>query len=58
MYYAVVNDVIGGWDVSEYDKPVSEHGFDEPTIAWGMTKRWAYRVAEGLQMLDDWEDGE
>ena len=47
-YYAVVNDTIGGWDVSEYDKPISQHTRKERSIAWGLTESDARRVAELL----------
>jgi hypothetical protein len=26
-WYAVVNDLVGGWAVSAHDKPLSEHDF-------------------------------
>jgi hypothetical protein len=51
-YYAVINDVIGGYDVSEYDKPVSEHGTDEHTVGSFMDEPGAVRVAEALNLLD------
>lgn len=48
MYYVVVNDVIGGWDVSEYDKPASEHDRDESAIAWGLLEEAAKMIALAL----------
>ncbi len=48
QYYAVVNDTIGGWDVSEHDKPISQHTREESSIAWGLTEPDARRVAELL----------
>ncbi len=54
MYYVVVNDLVGGYDISEYDKPVSEHGEDEATIAWGLTEEWAKKI---VSLLND-DEGE
>ncbi len=50
VYYAVLNDLIGGYDVSTHNKNVGDHDHDngEYTEAWGMTKEFAERVARAL----------
>ncbi len=56
-FYAVENDLIGGWDVSMYDKPVSEHEFGEGgpaverTIGTFMDKASAVAVARSLNLM-------
>jgi hypothetical protein len=62
-FYAVVNDLIGGWDVSMYDKPVSEHvrskiedGFEyhewaERTIGSFMDEDTAKAIARSLNLM-------
>ncbi len=48
-YYVVVNDMIGGWDVSLQDKPASEHSILEaPAIAWGLSYDNAHMIADAL----------
>ncbi len=51
-YYAVVNDLIGGYDVSIFDKPVSEHDTrpegGEWTIGSFISQEWAERIAVAL----------
>ena len=58
-YYPVVNDLIGGYDVSEWDKPVSEHDTrpegGEYTIGTFMTEEWATRVADALNHIEEGE---
>ncbi len=51
-FYAVPNDLIGGWDVSAWDKPVSEHVWenDEFTVGSYLSKLWAERVARALNL--------
>lgn len=50
MYYAVVNDLIGGYDVSQYNKPVGDHNHElgEYSIGTFLTQEWAERVANAL----------
>ena len=54
-FHAVVNDLIGGWDVSMYDKPVSEHvnqgRWAEHTIGSFMSEDTAVAVARSLNLL-------
>jgi hypothetical protein len=59
-FYAVVNDLIGGWDVSMNDKPVSEHvettdigrlGWRERTIGSFMDEETAKAVARSLNLM-------
>lgn len=51
-HYAVVNDVIGGWDVSPWDLPVSALQPEEGLFSIGtfMTEEAAGRVARGLDL--------
>jgi len=53
-FYAIENDLIGGWDVSEHDKPASQHDLaaGERTIGSFLTFEWATIVAEALSDLD------
>ena len=55
-FYPVVNDLIGGYDVSEWDKPVSQHDTrpegGEYTIGTFMTEEWATRVAVALNAFE------
>lgn len=50
MYYAVPNDLIGGWDVSLHNKPVGEHDTrnGESTVGSFMSQRDAEMVAFAL----------
>lgn len=50
MFYAVVNDLVGGWAVSEHNKPLSQHNTPagEHDIADFMSKTWAVRIADLL----------
>ena len=58
-FYAVVNDLIGGWDVSMWDKPVSEHvtseggprAWENQTIGSFMDKPTAEAVARSLNLM-------
>ncbi len=57
-FHAVVNDLIGGWDVSMHDKPVSEHidvenggGWRERTIGSFMSANTAQAVARSLNLM-------
>ena len=58
-FYAVVNDLIGGWDVSMHDKPVSEHvtseggprAWEDTTIGSFMDKGTATAVARSLNLM-------
>ncbi len=51
-YYAVVNDLIGGYDVSIFNKPVSQHDTrpegGEWTIGSFLSQEWAERIAAAL----------
>ena len=44
--YLVVNDIVGGFDLSHHDKPMSEHdiGSGEWSVAWGVTPEFGERV--------------
>lgn len=46
-WHAVVNDLIGGWDVANVDKPTSEldHRVGEYSMACFMDERTAHYVA-------------
>ncbi len=55
-YYAVMNDLIGGYDVSLYDKPVGDHDNDEYTIGSFMNHEDAQRIADALNMMETWGD--
>lgn len=44
--FLVINDLIGGWDLSYHNKPVSEHSRDEATVAWGVEPEFGKRVVE------------
>ena len=50
-YYVVVNDEIGGWDVSTYDKPASAHDRDEHEVAWGLTHDNAEMIVQALNAM-------
>ncbi len=52
MYYAVVNDLIGGYDVSTYNKTVGDHGEDEWTFGSFMSREDAVQVAHALNAVD------
>ncbi len=52
MYYAVVNDLIGGYDVSTYNKTVGDHGEDEWTFGSFMSQEDAVQVAHALNAVD------
>jgi len=58
-FYAVQNDLIGGWDVSEHNKRASQHDIaaGERTIGSFLTLPWATLVAEALSDLDSIPDG-
>ncbi len=49
-WYVVENDIVGGWAISPYDKPLSEHNTtsSEPEryIADAMSKRTAAHIVE------------
>ena len=47
-FFAVVNDLIGGYDVSMWNKPVSMHAVGEPTVGTFLDKEWAEQVARAL----------
>ena len=47
-FFAVVNDLIGGYDISMWNKPVSMHAVDEPTVGTFLDKEWAEQVARAL----------
>lgn len=49
--FAVVNDLIGGWDVSEYDKTVGDHGEGEWTIGTFISEEWAKKIARSLTIV-------
>lgn len=59
-YYVIDNDLVGGYCVSEYNKPVSEHdtrpvlegGAGEHWIAECFDQRWAERMASLLNYAD------
>lgn len=50
-YYAVVNDLIGGYDVSIHNKTVGNHGEDEWTIGSFMSQEGAEEVAHALNAV-------
>ncbi len=56
-FHAVVNDLIGGYDVSMWDKPVSEHVLGENgpvaerTIGSFMDEATATAVARSLNLM-------
>ncbi len=53
-YHVVVNDMIGGWDVSLQDKPASKHSIlMAPVIAWGLTFDNAHMIADALNLRDN-----
>ena len=49
-HYAVENDLIGGWDISWWNVPVSQHNPDAGmyTIGSFLSKEWAERIAAAL----------
>ena len=55
-FYAVVNDLIGGYDVSIFNKPVSQHDTrlsgGEWTIGSFISEGWAKRIAKALNDPD------
>lgn len=59
-YYAVVNDLIGGYDVSIHNKTVGNHGEDEWTIGSFMSQEGAEEVAHALNAVqaiaDAWNE--
>ncbi len=46
-WYAVENDLIGGWDVANVDKPTGAQDYDEGeyAVAWGLSYEVAKRLA-------------
>lgn len=51
-WHVVENDEIGGFDVSIHDKPMSQHGRDESSIAWGLSEENAESIAEAMNVKD------
>ena len=53
-FYAVVNDLIGGYDISLWNKPVSEHHIThgEYTIGSFISEEWAEKIAHALNALE------
>ena len=50
-YYAVVNDLIGGYDVSTFNKTVGDHGPQEWTLGSFFSKETAELVANTLNAV-------
>ncbi len=59
-YYAVVNDLIGGYDVSTFNKPVGYYGPQEWTLGSFFSKETAELVANTLNAVqaiaDAWNE--
>jgi len=57
IYYAVVNNLIGGYDVSTHNKTVSDHGEDEWTYGSFVSEAIAKQVADALNVVASLVDG-
>ena len=54
--YVVVNDLIGGYDLSPYNKPASQHGPDEYPVAWGLSEEWATLLVYAWNTRNETDD--